>query len=386
MEAGAEWSALLEKFFQQAELFQCLRALQLETVVFASASQSGIYDDLRSLADDIHALLLARQRQQQVSPAGQAVASEGSNMELDSQLPEAPGIIERHNARTQDVMQNMLTKEQTLQAIDGFVARQREEIDSNNRDEFLVSAEGRDTTCARIDAKGTNRGVQIQVSDSSALQKSTLVQPDTADHSGDSRSLPLDGLTERVDNLSEHLSVGFTPASASLHNRVAALEDRLMMLEREFPPWSAQHFHQPGRTYTQPPPATVYRILPASATDATPGAAPALAAETTAAPDRLGLLPGAPTSMPVRPRGGKRGRPRLSGSLVSRPQSTPRRQRRPVIAEAPRDPTGRPLFHICGRGVNSSLTRTILAQLQSKQPPALPKPDSGAPSSPHHDS
>ncbi|KAJ2584811.1 hypothetical protein GGH95_000131 [Coemansia sp. RSA 1836] len=360
--------------------------MQLEAVVFASAARSDIYDNMLNLSEDIQALLLARQ--QQSAPSDQSIASVDCKMELDSEEPTARGPdaqplealepIERHSARAQDVMQSVMTKEQTLQAIDGFVARQRKEIDSNNQDEFLVPAGGRDATCARIDAKGTNCGVQIQLNvafnDSGALERSTAAKPDTAGHSGGAHSLPLDGLAERVGNLSEHLSVRFTPASASIYNRVAALEDRLMMLEREFPPWSAEHFNQPDRKYTQPPPATVYRILPASVTAAAPEATADVSA---IAPAHLDVPAPTPVSMSVQSRGGKRGRPRLSGSLVSKPQPTPRRKKHVDMNGSPLDPTGKPLFHICGRGVNSSLTRTILAQLQSKQAPAKPKSESG---------
>ncbi|KAJ1668727.1 hypothetical protein GGF38_002667, partial [Coemansia sp. RSA 25] len=128
--------------------------MQLEAVVFASAARSDIYDNMLNLSEDIQALLLARQ--QQSAPSDQSIASVDCKMELDSEEPTARGPdaqplealepIERHSARAQDVMQSVMTKEQTLQAIDGFVARQRKEIDSNNQDEFLVPAGGRDAT------------------------------------------------------------------------------------------------------------------------------------------------------------------------------------------------------------------------------------------------
>ncbi|KAJ2020292.1 hypothetical protein GGI09_007394 [Coemansia sp. S100] len=380
MEADTEWSVIFERFFQRTELFQCLRAMQLEATVFASAAQDDLYDNLGRLSEDIQTLLRSVKQQQPV-PSGQDDAGSDHKMELDSaespvrpeldsqQLPEESTSTKKRKVHTQDFVQSTLTKEQTLEAIDGFVARQRKEIDINNQDEFLVPAEGRDATCARIDAKGTNRGVQIQLdvafNDSNVLERSTAAQPNTRDDGKDARSLPLDGLVERVDNLSEHLSVRFAPSPTSIYNKVAALEDHIMMLEREFPPWSAEHFNQPGRNYTHPPPATVYRILPGSATVAETPATPATPT----------------TSPPARTRGAKRGRPRSSTRYLGRGQPTPRRNRTLAQVNSPLDPTGKPLFHICGRGVNSSLTRTVLAKLQSKQTPAEQKSGSNPPSS-----
>ncbi|KAJ2868016.1 hypothetical protein GGH94_000436 [Coemansia aciculifera] len=380
MEADMEWPVIFERFFQRTELFQCLQAMQLEATVFASAAQDDLYDNLARLSEDIQALLLSV-KQRQPAPSGQGDAASDHKMELDSaesqvrhehdlQLPEDSTSSKKRKAHAQDIVQSALTKEQTLEAIDSFVARQRKEIDINNQDEFLVPPGGRDATCARIDAKGTNRGVQIQLdvafNDTNALERSTPAQPDTHDDSKDARSLPLDGLVERVDNLSEHLSVRFSPSPTSIYNRVAALEDHLMMLEREFPPWSAEHFNQPGRNYTHPPPATVYRILPASVTAAGPPAIP---------PAAQSISPSART------RGAKRGRPRSSARYLGRGQPTPRRNRTAAQVNSPLDPTGKPLFHICGRGVNSSLTRTVLAKLQSKQTPAEQKSGSNPPSS-----
>ncbi|KAJ2686214.1 hypothetical protein IWW39_003772 [Coemansia spiralis] len=384
MEADAEWSVIFERFFQRTELFQCLQAVQLEATVFASTAQDDLYANLGRLSDDIQTLLLSV-KQRQSAPLDRGDGGSDHKMELDaeesparhgldSQLPEAspspsPSPLKRKALARDAVVQSALTSEQTLQAINDFVAYQRKEIDINNQDEFLVSAGGRDTTCARIDAKGTNHGVQVQLdavfSDSNAPERSTAALANAPDDSMAARSLPLDGLAERVDNLCEHLSVRFSPSPTSIYNKVAALEDHIMMLEREFPPWSAEHFNQPGRSYTHPPPATVYRILTASV-------AAAVAPNTPVAPS---------ASAPVRARGGKRGRPRSSTRYLGGGQPTPRRNKTAAQVNSPLGPAGKPLFHICGRGVNSSLTRTVLAKLQSQQAPAEQRPGSNPPSS-----
>ncbi|KAJ2004765.1 hypothetical protein H4R26_002325 [Coemansia thaxteri] len=384
MVLDAQWAAPLETFFQRTELFQCLRALQLEAVVFAPAVRGDLYDSLRSLAEDIQAFVAAKQQLAPLDPnalpessmdvdfAASASPMEGG----DTRLSKVPQLAEKHKAIMLDAVQVTLTKDQTQQAMDEFVGRQRKEIDRNNQEEFLIPASGRDSTCARIDAKGANHGVQVQLdatfSGSGALERSRAAQASTVSSSNavSTHSKPLEGLFERVESLSEHLNVRFVPAKASIYSKVSALEDRVMMLEREFPPWSAQHFNQPGRNYNQPPPETVYRILSTSDPAASPAAS--LAASTPATAPTSVISKPVPVALP-RPVG--RGRPKLPDFISARTKSTPRRRKIGASVNTPLDSTGKPIFHICGRGVNSSLTRSVLAQLQSKQDPARPNPN-----------
>ncbi|KAJ2357679.1 hypothetical protein GGF43_001313 [Coemansia sp. RSA 2618] len=242
--------------------------------------------------------------------------------------------------------------------MDEFIAQQRKGIDRSNRDEFLTTSDGSEETCARTDAKGANCGVKLQAelvqNNNTALGRSTdqnSKQHDECD-SNSAEPQPLSGLEERVENVRDHLNVQFVPETADVYHRVSALEDRIMMLEREFPPWSAEHFNQPRRRYTQPPPVTVYRILPPAPTPAAMMSAPAS------------------TQMPAR----KATQPHRTQSQKAQPQATPKRQALPpakrkkaAYTNSPLDKAGRPIFHACGRGVNSSLTRSVLAQLQGKQ-------------------
>ncbi|ORX67809.1 hypothetical protein DL89DRAFT_294370 [Linderina pennispora] len=258
---------------------------------------------------------------------------------LDGQKPDEAKEDEAHKKLANDLAQI---------AVEGFVAGQRKEIDRYNQEEFLKAAEGREETSARTDANGTSRGVQIHKdetkTETGALERSTGAvqkeQPPKAPQK-------LDGLQERVENIRQHLNAKFVPSSASIFRRVAALEDKIMLLERDLPEWAAANFCQPNRQYTQPPPITMYRILSPDSSEVP---------ERTRAAARTGG--GKSTRMPA----GKHHR------AYSKPYQ-PKRQG-----------SGKPIFHACGRGVNSSLTRSVIAQLQMRQQAAagIQKPKGNA--------
>ncbi|KAJ2513774.1 hypothetical protein H4217_006142 [Coemansia sp. RSA 1939] len=266
----------------------------------------------------------------------------------------------------QDITQSAASKEEIVNRIDAFIEVQRKEIDSNNRQEFLVPEKGRESTCARTDASGSSQGVKIQPdsaqdgSNNTALKRLVTMDKDTeATKEGPKASL-LGGLEERVENIRDHLNVKFVPATDDIYTRVSALEDRIMMLESEFPPWSAEHFHQPGRKYLQTPPITIYRVLPSQSKGAhVPGKSPC--SSPTAMSGKSVTSPVSQTEKP-------RSKPQTAGigTLQPEPAASKRRKTGSLIV-SPLDRTGKPIFHACGRGVNSSLTRSVLAQLQSRQ-------------------
>ncbi|KAI0000477.1 hypothetical protein BJV77DRAFT_390513 [Russula vinacea] len=56
------------------------------------------------------------------------------------------------------------------------------------------------------------------------------------------------GLDERLKNLETHLAMRYVPSPpASLLHRIKFVEDHIIQLEREYPPWAALHFNQPRR-------------------------------------------------------------------------------------------------------------------------------------------
>ncbi|KAJ1832367.1 hypothetical protein LPJ73_008002, partial [Coemansia sp. RSA 2703] len=382
------WIAPFEKFYQRTELRQSLRALQIEAIAFPYTPTADFDQALYDLCSDIQKYISDRKAPE---VADNKSASSRKDSTLNNDKCAGTEVAEEKARMTKEVVQSTLTKDQTQNMMDDFIDRQRIEIDAINKEEFLIPASGRDTTCARTDAKSTNRGIQIQLDvirdDRGALERSTTTCNGSSTDAAtiDATSIPLGGLEERVENIRDHLCVQFVPESADIYRRVNALEDRLMMLEREFPPWSAEHFNQPGRRYAQAPTTTVYRILPApqqphdwkatgvsaARTASIPGTATSMTATSSRLHSSL-MSTGAESAVSQHNRhrhhhSGKQPRKFSGNTSGGRASSLVKRQRVGTGSAAvgsPLDSSGKPIFHACGRGVNSSLTRSVIAQLQ----------------------
>jgi len=71
------------------------------------------------------------------------------------------------------------------------------------------------------------------------------------------------GLDERLRNIETHLSVRYVPSPPrGLLDRLKFLENHIVQLEKEYPPWAALHFNQPKRGWP-PPPRSTPIIVPA---------------------------------------------------------------------------------------------------------------------------
>ncbi|PIA16592.1 hypothetical protein COEREDRAFT_81243 [Coemansia reversa NRRL 1564] len=362
MPEDSNWSEPFEAFFRQAGLYQCLRAIQLETLIFPTKTPDDINNSLRILIARIQGYLERIKNAGLAELPSQAVAAAVDTDVVHSAASDT--VLSNHSRDgrpelcVQDVIQNTMDQAQTRAKIDTFIARQQEGVGNNNQEEFLVERIGNEDTCARTDAKGVSCGVKVLKEpvqgEKNLLGKSNFPPQSSVSDSAKAVRLPveepLSGLEERVNNIRDHLSVEFVPESVSIHRRVAALEDRIMQLEREFPPWSAEHFNQPCRRYTQPPQSVVYRVLPLSGT--TQASAPASIPTSSHVPEKRLSTPRQPKSQLV---------------VGSRRPATPKRAKTGVHANSPLDSFGRPIFYACGRGVNSSLTRSVLAQLHSRQ-------------------
>ncbi|KAJ7495910.1 hypothetical protein B0H11DRAFT_2001188 [Mycena galericulata] len=70
------------------------------------------------------------------------------------------------------------------------------------------------------------------------------------------------GLDQRLNNIETHFSVRYVPAPPdNLLARLQFLEDHIIRLEKDYPPWAALHFNQPNRGWP-PPPRTTPIIVP----------------------------------------------------------------------------------------------------------------------------
>ncbi|KAF4621433.1 hypothetical protein D9613_000194 [Agrocybe pediades] len=71
------------------------------------------------------------------------------------------------------------------------------------------------------------------------------------------------GLDARLSNLETHFALRYVPCPPrTLIARLKYLEDHLIKLEKEYPPWAALHFNQPNRGWPPPPRATPVIVPP----------------------------------------------------------------------------------------------------------------------------
>ncbi|KAI9310756.1 hypothetical protein BX666DRAFT_2021610 [Dichotomocladium elegans] len=183
---------------------------------------------------------------------------EGENIEEGEEEEE-----EQRMARLDpEQVQIRASKKQVEQRIQTFIAAKQAEVDASNRTEFLNRADptSTDITCARADAREINRNIQMKFdivnNEDGPLARSTL-SSSSVPKTGQEKQISDEGHCERIDNISAHLNLVFDtkadPPFTSVPERLRVLEDRLMAIERENPPWAAAHFAQPNQPATQKP-------------------------------------------------------------------------------------------------------------------------------------
>ncbi|KAI6166048.1 hypothetical protein EDD17DRAFT_1550402 [Pisolithus thermaeus] len=176
------------------------------------------------------------------------------------------------NGGQQPRSQSTITK-----SVSQFLAENRAKNDASNRSEFLRSiAEkrrrldiGEDVdeaipSCARTDMKQLDREVQMKYdiakNEDGPLRrtvqgvnrKEEQEKPVALSESSESKDHP--ALDERLKNIEAHLAVRYVPAPPrNLLSRLQFLEDHIIQLEKEYPPWAALHFNQPHREWPPPP-------------------------------------------------------------------------------------------------------------------------------------
>ncbi|KAF8482681.1 hypothetical protein DFH94DRAFT_728931 [Russula ochroleuca] len=167
-------------------------------------------------------------------------------------------------------------------SISELLARSRARNDASNRAEFLhrhrrlhtgeasgvpCPGEGDDVesaSCARTDSRTVDRDVMMKFdiakNEEGPLRRTLKVEmkdennrpTDKGDHLVTANRHP--GLDERLKNLETHLAMRYVPSPpASLLHRIKFVEDHIIQLEREYPPWAALHFNQPRRGWPPPP-------------------------------------------------------------------------------------------------------------------------------------
>ncbi|QRV93766.1 hypothetical protein RhiJN_21784 [Ceratobasidium sp. AG-Ba] len=179
---------------------------------------------------------------------------------------------------------NVPTPSQNTKAISRFLADVRSRVDQSNRDEFVHrkpppppnpniepnSRPGPGTGSARTDAVKLNRDIQMKYdivkNEDGPLGKtvkSKTSQDQNQRANSSTEAVSRAAFTERFEAIETHLAVRYVPAPpADFMLRVKHIEEHIIRLEKEYPPWAALHFNQPRRGWPPPPRESIIVIPP----------------------------------------------------------------------------------------------------------------------------
>ncbi|PIL35952.1 hypothetical protein GSI_01612 [Ganoderma sinense ZZ0214-1] len=285
-----DWDAVIKSFLSSLGLSQALRGFEADMVVLnPDCERKNVPQALGILMTNLLQL-------------GQAKNEDDEDTVMQERPLEERKLDHVHLANGVEPRSNTsITKD-----ISRFLAQNRARNDASNRNEFLLSiAEKRRRlnengefeassplpSCARTDAKTQNRDLQMKYDivknedgplrrtmkpgALSGTNSSQHTAPAKDNHNGAAR--PTEGypsverypaLDERLQNVEKHFAVRYVPSPPrSLLDRLKYLEDHIIHLEKEYPPWAALHFNQPNRGWPPPPRATPI-IVPSHLTSA----------------------------------------------------------------------------------------------------------------------
>ncbi|KAI0266659.1 hypothetical protein BC834DRAFT_823435 [Gloeopeniophorella convolvens] len=263
-ELPRHWDEALKAFFLAVGFTQCLAAFEADFLVMNEDwEKHAVPDALWDLQSGLSRLLDAR-----------SDLAAPPDRPLEERKLEYMHLEKGAEARSPAAVNKSISM---------LLARNRARNDASNRAEFLhaqkrrrsASApgdtardeDGEGASCARVDAKPVDRDVMMKFdiarNEEGPLRRTVKVEtkeegrpaPDKRAQAGDevtARRYP--GLDERLSNLETHLTMRYVPSSpVSLLNRIKFVEDHLIQLERDYPPWAALHFNQPRRGWPPPP-------------------------------------------------------------------------------------------------------------------------------------
>ncbi|KIK63738.1 hypothetical protein GYMLUDRAFT_40806 [Collybiopsis luxurians FD-317 M1] len=283
------WDQALIIFLESVGLTRALRGLELDMLVLNSDwEKQNVPGALQELANNIQKI---------------------KQGQLDDRPLEERKLDNLHLSHgSQSKTPTTLTK-----SISNFLAQKRANNVASNRAEFLRSLEKErvqgaanpsspsivdpSSSCARTDAKIIDRNVQIKYdiaknedgplrrtmrnrglsaaalettpANSAAKGKAKASASQKEGQQGKSvvvNELSSDrhpGLDERIKNIESHFAVRYVPyAPQNLLDRLRFLEEHIMRLEKDYPPWAAIHFNQSHRNWPPPPKQTPIIVPP----------------------------------------------------------------------------------------------------------------------------
>ncbi|KAI0335134.1 hypothetical protein GY45DRAFT_1294160 [Cubamyces sp. BRFM 1775] len=265
-----DWDAVIKSFLSSIGFTQALRGFEADMVILNPEHErkkvpSALGDLMKGL------LRLAESKSEPESTAVQ-------ERPLDERKLDYVHLAEGNQPRSQTSISRDISR---------FLAQNRARNDASNRNEFLLSlaekrrrlnADGDSApaepapSCARTDAKTQNRDLQMKYDIAKnedgplrrTLKSGAPVHANGTTSNNQSHGPSSTGgvpnaerypaLDERLQNIEKHLAVRYVPSPPlSLLDRLKFLEDHIIHLEKEYPPWAALHFNQPSRGWPPPP-------------------------------------------------------------------------------------------------------------------------------------
>ncbi|ORZ21554.1 hypothetical protein BCR42DRAFT_407804 [Absidia repens] len=293
-ELSVSWQQDLGTFLKSIGLTETRRCLETELLVLSQYHQSQLPEALEKLVDRLlkalerhiiakenelaedsstsptttttNGLLYTKKRKRQ---KGDGNGEDGNTDNSDSEAQELVKLMDPEQ------VQIRASDNQVQQRINTYIQAKQHDVDASNRAEFLnrPDPKGEDVTCARADAREINRNIQMKFdivnNEDGPLARSLISSSATTDDQRSSNAtdnqkrndqVATEVMEERLGNLEAHLNVQFEKHATkpfTWTERISILERTLMDIERKYPTWAAVHFNQPNRTYPPPPPVTL---------------------------------------------------------------------------------------------------------------------------------
>ncbi|KAG8716695.1 hypothetical protein FRC09_015367 [Ceratobasidium sp. 395] len=241
------WDEHLLKFLETAGLDQAAQAFKLDMLVMSHDKEKRLLVALEQFCS----LALSKS----LTPLNDTTVA--------SSHPSIDEMKQRY------IPPNVSTPNQNIKAISRFLANVRSRVDQSNRDEFIqrkppssdpsISNPGPGTGSARTDATKLNRDVQMKYdivkNEDGPLGKTVKAKPaQSANPNMSTEAVSRAAFNERFEAIETHLALKYVPAPpADFMLRVKHIEDHIVRLEKEYPPWAALHFNQPRRGWPPPP-------------------------------------------------------------------------------------------------------------------------------------
>ncbi|KAF0461423.1 map3k12-binding inhibitory protein 1 isoform x2 [Gigaspora margarita] len=337
-EKPREWHEILSEFFLKIQMIETNRAFQMELNVLSSEHEKQITKYLDQLLQE----LTSWKSKIEVDELASSIKRK-NDQEDGSQIEENENPAKKiQKLMDPQIVQIKATNSEIEQKIDAFINHKKSEINDSNRTEFLRKSSNPEDiiSCARSDAAEINRNIQMKLdvvnNEDGPLARSTFSSSHQRNEGNKTSTTYLSsGVEERIQNIEKHLNVQIvTPVPLDVYTRIKILEDKIIQLEREYPPWAALNFNQPNRQLP-PPPATIISrnvnneiINNVTSTTLGKKIAPKIAAaptSTNSMTDVRAILPANSTQQlfklsrtprPIKPKGRERGQTSLTRTIM----------------------------------------------------------------------